>query len=464
MVAVSPQWRHALQYDLSEFSFGTDTVRFRVWMSRILGLIGSIACVVMLLGWGAGPRAATSADDCLVQPNSSAPEGSHWYYHIDRATQRKCWYLRALDQQAEHPAAHTSSPVTSAAPIPLEKPATATLQARSTTPIPPEKPRAAIPLEKSATVPGGATMSVTPTLGPPLPHIQMLTVVSNGATDTLGQQDAKKQKTNSPITTAAPAPEESASQTSDQVTEPARTATIAWPDPPTSAMAAHDPLATPVAAPIEEQTESIQPTSDAKSADAAEATARPDASANSPGAVNASVMSEPVEMSVVAALGLVVAGFLFRIAVKIAGTRRRRIVVDRPESHWVDDPNEHELRDEQGYAELVHQREELIDEFIDRPDSDRMVDRNEHELRDGEQRAESVHQEAKLIDDFRGSVVLTASDDTRHRLFRNDHWLQETPQRRDREPNVADEIAKREDRLEQLKRDLDRLLRSPKLT
>jgi len=93
-----------------------------------------------------------------------------------------------------------------------------------------------------------------------------------------------------------------------------------------------------------------------------------------------------------------------------------------------------------------------------------MVDRNEHELRDGEQRAESVHQEAKLIDDFRGSVVLTASDDTRHRLFRNDHWLQETPQRRDREPNVADEIGKREDRLEQLKRDLDRLLRSPKLT
>jgi hypothetical protein len=88
-------------------------------------------------------------------------------------------------------------------------------------------------------------------------------------------------------------------------------------------------------------------------------------------------MSEPVEMSLVAALGLVVAGFLFRIAMKIAGARRRRIIVDQPESYWVDDPNEHELRDEQQYAESVHQREELIDEFIDRPESDWMADRNE---------------------------------------------------------------------------------------
>jgi hypothetical protein len=37
-------------------------------------------------------------------------------------------------------------------------------------------------------------------------------------------------------------------------------------------------------------------------------------------------MSEPVEMSLVAALGLVMAGFLFRIA-KIASARRRRIIV-----------------------------------------------------------------------------------------------------------------------------------------
>jgi hypothetical protein len=36
-------------------------------------------------------------------------------------------------------------------------------------------------------------------------------------------------------------------------------------------------------------------------------------------------------------------------------------------------------------------------------------------------------------------------------------------QRRDREPDVADEIRTREHTLEQLKRDLDRLLRRPKV-
>jgi hypothetical protein len=170
-------------------------------------------------------------------------------------------------------------------------------------------------------------------------------------------------------------------------------------------------------------------------------------------------------MSLVAVLGLVVAGFLFRIAMKIAGARRRRIIVDRPESLWVDDPNEHELRDEQQYARAVHQRQELIDDdyFVDRPESHWMDDRNEHELRDGEQRPELVHQGAKLIDDLQGSVILTANDDTPRRLFSNDDELQENPQRRDREPNVADEISKREDTLEQLKRDLDRLLRSSKV-
>jgi hypothetical protein len=34
------------------------------------------------------------AGDCLPAPNSPAPKGSHWYYHLNRATQQKCWYVR----------------------------------------------------------------------------------------------------------------------------------------------------------------------------------------------------------------------------------------------------------------------------------------------------------------------------------------------------------------------------------
>ena len=153
------------------------------------------------------------------------------------------------------------------------------------------------------------------------------------------------------------------------------------------------------------------------------------------------------------------AGFLFRIAIKIASARRRRIIIDRPESRWLDEPNEHALRDEQ--PEPAHQREELIDDFFDRPDLDWMDHRNEHKSRGGEQWSRSIDQQVNLIDDLEASVILTASNDTPSHLFRDDEELQESLQRRDRDLDLADEIRKREDTLEQLKRDLDRLLRSP---
>ena len=42
---------------------------------------------------------APRAEDCLAGPNAQSPQGSHWYYRIDRATHRKCWYLGALHGQ-----------------------------------------------------------------------------------------------------------------------------------------------------------------------------------------------------------------------------------------------------------------------------------------------------------------------------------------------------------------------------
>jgi hypothetical protein len=39
-------------------------------------------------------RASRAAEDCISEPNAAAPEGSHWYYRVDRTTQQKCWHLR----------------------------------------------------------------------------------------------------------------------------------------------------------------------------------------------------------------------------------------------------------------------------------------------------------------------------------------------------------------------------------
>ena len=64
--------------------------------------MGSIAAVATLLACVGIPTAIARAADCLTAPYFAAPEGSHWYYQTDRATQRKCWFLRAAGEPAQH--------------------------------------------------------------------------------------------------------------------------------------------------------------------------------------------------------------------------------------------------------------------------------------------------------------------------------------------------------------------------
>lgn len=59
--------------------------------------------------------AARAADDCLSAPKDVTPEGSHWYYRIDHATKRHCWYLRT---EAERPS-QTAPPNSSRATNPI---------------------------------------------------------------------------------------------------------------------------------------------------------------------------------------------------------------------------------------------------------------------------------------------------------------------------------------------------------
>lgn len=57
--------------------------------------------------------ATPAADDCLSGPKDQALHGSHWYYRIDHATKRHCWYLK--DEKLSQNAAANSAP--SAKPV-----------------------------------------------------------------------------------------------------------------------------------------------------------------------------------------------------------------------------------------------------------------------------------------------------------------------------------------------------------
>lgn len=60
---------------------------------------------VPLLTFGSVARAAEA---CLAAPNAPAPQGSHWYYRIERPSLRKCWHLVANDRKVQSDAAPTS--------------------------------------------------------------------------------------------------------------------------------------------------------------------------------------------------------------------------------------------------------------------------------------------------------------------------------------------------------------------
>jgi hypothetical protein len=42
---------------------------------------------------------AKTADTCLSGPKGPLPAGGHWYYRVDRATKRNCWYIGEREGQ-----------------------------------------------------------------------------------------------------------------------------------------------------------------------------------------------------------------------------------------------------------------------------------------------------------------------------------------------------------------------------
>jgi hypothetical protein len=84
-------------------------------MWRRVGLVpavsfGVLAAVVML-----NTRYARGAEDCVAEPNGEPPDGRHWFYHVDPATNRKCWHLGEATP-AQRPAPDASAPASAAEP------------------------------------------------------------------------------------------------------------------------------------------------------------------------------------------------------------------------------------------------------------------------------------------------------------------------------------------------------------
>jgi hypothetical protein len=71
-------------------------------------LVGLLAAATFFAG---ANKAASAVDACLSGPKGSPPQGGHWYYRLDRATKRHCWYVgEEREKQARSNVAQTAKP------------------------------------------------------------------------------------------------------------------------------------------------------------------------------------------------------------------------------------------------------------------------------------------------------------------------------------------------------------------
>ena len=161
--------------------------------------------IVAILSTAQTSLAEPAADECKTEPGSSAPAGSHWYYRINRADQRRCWFLGPENMKVRSQAREGQSYVSPAKrtprrenaietapekPLPVEPAQKTSLEVASA-----ETNRAAADLAASS-----ADLSKTPDLDAREP-----TTTNNSYAEVLERPDAQKE-----IPLLSPIPTESA--------------------------------------------------------------------------------------------------------------------------------------------------------------------------------------------------------------------------------------------------------------
>jgi hypothetical protein len=146
--------------------------------------------------------AAAAEDECLSGPNDKTPGSGHWYYRIDRATKRHCWYQReGSEKPAQITPPHSAE---SAPPVVAPKPATtgqrAVADAHAELPSQSrvEQPRRDRPV--TAISADAAVGEINPDVKPPVAEGQQSNVVSRW----LGRSDTDP--SNNPIFLTSPTP------------------------------------------------------------------------------------------------------------------------------------------------------------------------------------------------------------------------------------------------------------------
>jgi hypothetical protein len=118
--------------------------------SKIL-LLGVALISAAILVTGHSSIGEAKGDECRAKPDGSAPAGLHWYYRVDRANNRHCWYLHEQGMRV-HSLIHATTPNPDTRDEVATENDTAGEQARKAPPVtgspPPQYEQSATPLEQ----------------------------------------------------------------------------------------------------------------------------------------------------------------------------------------------------------------------------------------------------------------------------------------------------------------------------
>ena len=291
---------------------------------RVPSLIKSITVVVLLLTLGATvgvPANSLRADKCLAAPDSPSPQGTHWYYQLDWATQRKCWHLRAPDRPLRRGAATAAAPL-HATPVPFGRRHSADGPPISVDPADTASPSSRVDM-----------LSVRP------PTSEAITATASKLVQQSVQQDAS-----APPLMETPAQQESTLSQAGNEAPGRLVAPTTSPDP------------VPAGAAVEAQHATAIPTNTAADSafDVAERAAGGGKPTNDAGISMVTILA-------VLALGL---GVLCVVAKNVAA-RHARTIFNHCEPDLTDDQRQHDRRGDQDQRRSVDERQLIVSALSD---------------------------------------------------------------------------------------------------
>lgn len=257
------------------------------------------------------------ADTCLAAPKGPAPKGQHWFYHLNRTTNQKCWHLGDVDQTAA-PNATTDAKAAPAAPAAKPVPA-ATPEADS---VWSRAPRAAQP----ETVSSGADsdqQTMRDVTGAPAAAAPE--AIANTPASTFSSSSQTADQTTEAPSATAPAPHATPALTDTGAAAPS--------DWPASSARAETPA--PVVDTPAQRENALARIKETGVTSAREPIA--DEVAAPPSAKQASASgTTPLSVLLIVALALALTAILYRVGLKLLAMRPPRVIIDRTGYDWTE--------------------------------------------------------------------------------------------------------------------------------